>query len=355
MVSACMTASGFLKKDVYDAISNAIDVLLQPCPESTLNLEEDHVFNQKTEFICCLVAELHMHPGEPADAIASFLVDRYAVCEAVDGNLWTARRIDELLSSLPVDGKLTALCELALLIARAVRARSTRKAGRDTEYIMNGGLLEVDPGSGLLLLDRSLDAPRPPQRTRASRTDVIKSLSAHLASGDASAARAVVTATVGRCGRTVAENNSMHRGFFSEVSEADGGTRLTDGGDLARTRLTDNDKAFWLPLRFACSADECSSSSSAISAKSRSLDLVWGLWRTLYRSTTRSSVQEFIARLASIYAFRWTSAKRHVRLNIILYACTVATRGRVRCTEPDDDFAEIVDVAMRRVHDVFVG
>eukprot|EP00798_Chlamydomonas_sp_ICE-L_P005425 gene5425-biopygen4622 len=87
----------------------------------------------------------------------------------------------------------------------------------------------------------------------------------------------------------------------------------------------------------------------------RSDDAAWALWRTIHMHVSDPAMEEaqdFVTRLASLYSFRWTAARRHIRVNLMLYACTIAMRGHVRCEPPDDEFLELIDVVEARVSHV---
>ena len=351
-MTAVTTVSGYLKKDVYDLVGDTL-----------LSLQVPHGFEGKIDRLCCLLAELSCSMTTVRSSsvggkeLPGFLLDKYAVLELLDGNLWTVRRIDELLEAeeyTEEGGGRGNLFELAILLGKLAVDRPLASR-RDHIFFSPSVLVPA------ILLHQS--PPSADLFLHAQRDAIVGSLRAALAESDSSAARTVVSLVVARCGaRSVTEYNAMHASFFpteardyQEPASSGDHWRPASSGDHWRPASSGDyqDPSFWSPLRFV--DDDVVpplGGNKKRGGAPRRRDIVWGIWRTIAAAAVSDSVHEFVTRLASLYSYRWTPATRHVRVNFLLYAITVCVRGKARCEEPGEDVAALIEVVRARSCDL---
>lgn len=337
-----LTSSGYLKSDIYESISTAFTSI---CSQTS----SEEMFEEKSEYICCLLVELTKLNGtKEAPIIAGFLLDLYSDAGLVDGNLWLSRRLDEIVGAIQKshpNNLVCLICELALILCR--RAFDTSQCtpasvARYARILTCGYILpshieicrdtnEVVVDANMLLIGRVSSAEvRVIPSGEQARDAALGTLSACLLRNDTSKAYAVIRMMITRCGRTVTEHNRMHTSFFRDLQAP---------------------PPYFAPLRFV--APSVPSDSDYPFGRIGRGDIVWGIWRAIHSSTSSSTVSEYVAYLASLYAYRWTAARRHIRLNLILYACAIACRGYVRYDEPHEEFKQLIEVAKVRVLDLY--
>ena len=245
-----LTASGYIKKDVYESVDQAM-------------------LTQDLERSCCLVVELACTANE-GGALIAFLVDTYARWY-VSSNLWTVRRLAQLLASLDnrSPAKMRALphdpqarrdlCEAVLLIATQRRRTQPRC------------WLRASPDG------------------KKTGEDAVRRLPAALDMRDHDRAVALV----------------------GEVLEDDRKDALIP--DLPEYR----------PL------------SKVPGATKARPDLAWLAWRVLQAraeggKNDTTGVCEMVGHLLDLYSRRYNQTRREARGNLLCYAALAVARGRVK-------------------------
>lgn len=385
------TASGFLRRDLIVQLRDTITTI------ASRGVVIEGCNDRLDEAACSLVTELATSGGVPE--IVSAMIDAYSTSRSVDGDLWTARALDDVVCDIgvfcrarsryarsKVDNALKLdkahkiecvivrlLCRLALLVCRAAEMRARRNPARTVHIFevvdrMLPTDLSIDEQTGHIKLhacdigaDSSSTTTNAHQRrdsSRELRAAVVASMRHHVGvDKNGEDARALVHLLVARCGRTLRDYNAMHVSLMEErdlaVVHAENGTRYTTDPD----KYDDDDDESaeldtFLPLTF----EGLSEGREVVAEYSagRKMDVVWAIWRVLRDvGEDDSAASEFVTRMASLYTFRWAPSRREERINLILYASAVAMRGRVRCEEPEEDFLELIEIAEARAETAF--
>lgn len=362
---------GFLRRDLLVALKHTIASIAKDSSNPSSGAD----IGESGEYACSLVAEL-VTSGGPLE-VAATILDVYAEAKIVNGNKWTASAMDDVVTDLNVfcSGSHTTqcstdpifmvivrlLCRLTMLVCHAAKTGVASSERR--EHIFLGGFVlpsDVSIGEdGMVQLDPlSVMCSNTPPQPSCLRSVVVKTLQTRMKTGANEEARALIMLVMSRNGRTVKQYNAMHSALLRRSS----GTYRTQEQTSLGEDIPEDSCVSWRPLVFGVDASYSNTQHlNIVGAKKnarlscRSDDAAWALWRTIHMHVSDPAMEEaqdFVTRLASLYSFRWTAARRHIRVNLMLYACTIAMRGHVRCEPPDDEFLELIDVVEARVSHV---
>jgi hypothetical protein len=107
-----------------------------------------------------------------------------------------------------------------------------------------------------------------------------------------------------------------------------------------------------MPLGFTISSNQDDDPNKRRKKKKTSAapDVAWGIWRTLYKYTHDEDARDIVARLASLYAYKWTPSRRHLNTNLLMHALVVVME---RCSISQEifepDFMDLVQVTEIRM------
>jgi hypothetical protein len=208
---------------------------------------------------CSLVTELATSGGVPE--IVGVLIDAYSTSRSIDGDLWAARALDDVVCDIGVFCRarnrcnascslkierarkldcviVRLLCRLTLLVCRAAEKRAGRSPAR-TAHIFEVDRtlptdLEIDECTGRIKLEPCLtqsDSHAAPG-SRELRAAVLASLRHHIAvDRNGQNARALVHLLVSRCRRTLRDYNAMHAALLDDGESRDGESRDGESRD----------------------------------------------------------------------------------------------------------------------------
>lgn len=343
-MSQATTSSGFLRRELTDALA------------SSIGSTTESNFTEKADYICSILLELVSSNNETTRSsntamctLACSIVEAYAsalVPHTTTANLWVLRGIDEIINDLQVmhterDVSIRLLVKLVMIATRDIaRQKSSLADNIITQSLSpkNQKLLPteliMDRQTRVIYLTQSLhpDA-RDTYDTEPCelRDAILRTLLTSFVHDNIDDAKMIITMIMTRCGRTKSAYDQMHKYLMSEMSEED------------------DERRIWHPLGF------CLSSSNQEERKKKSPptipDVAWGIWRTIYKYAHDEDVRDFVARMASCYAFRWTPARRHLNSNLLIHTLHVAM-GRCTISSQDifePDFMDLVDVAEVRM------
>lgn len=308
--------------------------------KSSVSKVTESSFNETADYICSIVLEL-VSSGNNMCSLTSLLIESYATALVVDApaNLWAIRAIDEIVNDIQImqKEKDVAIRLLSKLIMMTTRDISRQKSSLGITNVTNANKhllptdLIVDHASGLIHLIQSLHDARdtydsePPEL----RDAILRTLLTSLVNNNYEDAQTLLTIVMTRCGRTKDSYDQIHKYAMTNTND-------------------DDDMRIWMPLGFTVSNQEQSNNRKKKS--STTPDTAWGIWRTLYKYTNDDDARDFVARLASLYAYKWTPARRHLNTNILMHALSVVME---RCSISHDvfepDFMDLVQVTEIRM------
>lgn len=365
--STATSISGFSRRELLSALKQSIS-----------SIATDHrvdIGDSVMEYACSIVAEL-VTSGGPLD-IAATILDAYAESKIVNGNKWIVNAIDDVVTDLNVfcsgsQGNrktddpifiviVRLLCRLTMIVCHAAKT-GVMSSARRRHIFLEGVILPSDVRigeEGMVHLDPFTTIVMNNNTPCYIRSSVVKTLKTLMKTGASEDARALIMLVMSRNGRTVKEYNAMHAMLLRKKCGTDI-HKKNEQCSLVEEEVNQDYSSCvsWSPLvfdLFDTDSNNIQLEKTASVTSCRSDDAAWALWRTINEHVSdpkMEDAQEFVTRLASIYSFRWTAARRHIRVNLMLYACTIAMRGHVRCEPPDDDFLELIDVVEARVSNV---
>lgn len=316
---SAITSSGFLRRDLLTALSTSIASVT----ESNLN--------EKADYICSVILEL-LQPKTAACTLISSIIEAYsnALVTTAPPNLWATRAIDEIINDLPIiqqekEVSVRLLCKLVMITTRdiarqkmvgiVIPPKNPRIYPTDLIIDMHNLIhLKCDITINITTFDTE---------PNILRDAILRTFLTSLVHDNLEDAQTLIKMIMTRCGRTKCAYDEMHQHLMSDIGE---------------------DERIWMSLGFTIS------DSAPETKKKTNPDAAWGLWRTMYKYTDDEDARDFVARMASLYTYKWTPARRHLNTNLLMYALQVVMS---RCCIEQDifepDFMDLVQVSEIRM------
>lgn len=322
-MSSATTSSGFLRRDLLTALSTSI-----------ANVTESN-FNEKADYICSVILEL-IHPKTAICTLISSIIEAYsnALVTTAPPNLWATRAIDEIIYDLPIiqqekEVSVRLLCKLVMITTRdiarqkmvgiVIPPKNPRIYPTDLIIDMHNLIhLKCDITINITTFDTE---------PNILRDAILRTFLTSLVHDNLEDAQTLIKMIMTRCGRTKCAYDEMHQHLMSDIGE--------------------DDERIWMSLGFTISN---SAPETKKKTNQQKTDAAWGLWRTMYKYTDDEDARDFVARLASLYTYKWTPARRHLNTNLMMYALHVVMS---RCSIEQDifepDFMDLVQVSEIRM------
>lgn len=317
---SAITSSGFLRRDLLTALSTSIASVT----ESNLN--------EKADYICSVILEL-LHPKTAVCTLISSIIEAYsnALVITAPPNLWATRAIDEIINDLPIiqqekEVSVRLLCKLVMITTRDIaRQKMVSIIPQKPPPRIYPTDLIIDTHHNIIQLtcDITVNITTFDTEPNILRDAILRTFLTSLVNDNLEDAQTLIKMIMTRCGRTKCAYDEMHQHLMSDIGE---------------------DERIWMSLGFTIS------DSAPETKKKTNPDAAWGLWRTMYKYTDDEDARDFVARMASLYTYKWTPARRHLNTNLLMYALQVVMS---RCCIEQDifepDFMDLVQVSEIRM------
>jgi hypothetical protein len=325
-MSSATTSSGFLRKDLLTALSTSI-----------ASVTESN-FNEKADYICSVILELLQPTKTAVCTLISSIIEAYsnALVTTAPPNLWATRAIDEIINDIPIiqqekEVSVRLLCKLAMITTRDIARQKAvgivippitpRTPLYPTDLIIDiHNLIH-------LKCDININTTTFDADSIMLRDAILRTFLTSLVHDNLEDAQTLIKMIMTRCGRTKCAYDEMHQHLMSDIGE--------------------DDERIWMSLGFTISN---SAPETKKKTNQQKTDAAWGLWRTMYKYTDDEDARDFVARLASLYTYKWTPARRHLNTNLMMYALHVVMS---RCSIEQDifepDFMDLVQVSEIRM------